>query len=206
LTPLEEERFLALVDAENPVSAMIRKQGRARLGRLTAAKPMGKTLTADELQFIGDWRHGALFEALGLAGCPAARDAQISWLGKRLSLVAGDVQRCLARLERLKLVEQASGTYRRTGRDFATSADVPSTTLRTIHAHYLERAREALESQAFPRRTFNTLLVPLDREQLPLAKQRLAEFCRTFNDEFGRGEGPTDVYCLGLQLYAVTGE
>lgn len=203
LSSSETAYFQTLVAAEYASDEKGQAQIDQRL-QVFESQIVYRDLYADELKAITEWTHFAILEALDLEDCPDIKSEQEKWLAKKLKRSRVETFGALRRLVRLKLVKVKGGGYRKTGANFASTHDVPSAELRQMHQALIQQGISALHREPVTRRSVNSLLLGIDKAKAPEAFQRLFEFCRDFNRDFGSEGKKTDVYCLSLQFFPLT--
>ena len=203
LSNSEKAYFHALVEAEYLPDGQTKTLIDQRL-KVLEDEEVYRNLYKDELKAITEWIHFAILEALDLEDCPDIKSEQEKWLAKKLKRSPVETFGALRRLVRLKLVNAKDGRYKKTGANFASTHDVPSAELRQIHQDLIQQGIAALNREPITRRCVNSLLLGIDKAKAPEAFNRLFEFCRDFNREFGSESRKTDVYCLSLQFFPLT--
>jgi uncharacterized protein (TIGR02147 family) len=196
LSVAEREWFTALVELESPYPSA-RKRGKARARGLK--KQLSYTLMDKEaIDVVADWRNVALLELIGLEAFAGAPERMAAALG----MSAEELGKALARLELLGLVRRVSGRWERTTAKLTTSSPIPSQVIRSFHRQMLAKAERALDGQALPRRSFDSLIFAVAAADVEPAKAALAEFARDFTRRFRASpEGKDRVYALCLQLF-----
>ncbi|CAN5590591.1 hypothetical protein BH10BDE1_BH10BDE1_34830 [soil metagenome] len=86
-----------------------------------------------------------------------------------------------------------------------TSHEITSEAIRANHRGMISRALEAIEEQTTSQRQFNSLALQFDAKNLKPAKDRILEFVKDFNEEFGSEDG-NEVYQLNVQFFEHTDE
>lgn len=157
-------------------------------------------LSADQFRIIGDWYHFAILTLMRTRRFKS----DVSWIARRLGLSLSVAQSAVARLKRLRLVEQDRfGRLKRSKTSFRTTDDVADGSIRRAHFQYLEHARDALETLPVDVRDFTSLMLTLDPKKLPQAKELIRKFQDDFEAVVGAGPQP-EVYQLCIQLFPLT--
>lgn len=194
----DESRYfvdLAILDAgTNPVQVELAKSRIDRYQDVARAH----TLAEAEFEIIAEWYHLAIVELSKL------QDFELSpeWIGERLALSPGTVTHALANLERVGLIEfDDEGFTVHRDRNFVSSP-VPSQSIRRFHRQILEKAKAALNEQDLEERELASVMVAIDREQLPAIKEKLKLARRQFISEVkAMTETPDAVYTLSVQWF-----
>jgi uncharacterized protein (TIGR02147 family) len=178
--------------------------GTRREGATPATVRAFTALSADEFRAVADWH---CFAILSLAETRGFK-SKPEWIGKRLGIPTRDAASAIESLVRLGLLEWSStpGGARRlkpTGRQFTTTNDIPSTSIRRNHAQGLELAREALNDVPVELREFTATVLAIDPKRLPLAKERLRAIKRELAELLEAGT-PREVYRLSIQLFPLS--
>lgn len=96
-----------------------------------------------------------------------------------------------------------SGKLKPVAENTETTHEISSEAIRENHRGMMNRALEALEEQSVAQRQFNSVALQFDSENLPLAKKRILDFVKRFNEEFGSDESD-QVYQLNVQFFEHT--
>lgn len=156
-------------------------------------------LSTDQFRVIGDWYHFAILVLMRSRGFKS--DPQ--WISDRLGIGKSEVERAIARMVRLGIVERKNGKLTRSKKRYRTTDDVSSVAVRRAHHQYLEKAAEALHSVPVELRDFTSLMMSIDTKKLPRAK----EIIRKFQDELSElleDEPQAEVYQLLIQFFPLT--
>ena len=157
-------------------------------------------LDMDQFKLIADWYHFAIHS---LAQTRDFRDDP-KWIARRLGLRIPDVKAALERLERLGMLKRTSyGKLRPTDSAYATPDEIASLAAKRAHAQHFELARRSLEEDPVHQRDITGIIMAIDPDQLPLAKQMI----RTFGHQLStvlKTEKPTEVYSFCVQLIPLT--
>lgn len=178
------------------------------LGRLNTQKTVAKKKAAgaayhqvqmDQYHVIADWYY---FAILSLAETEGFDDSP-EWISERLNVAKADVVRALERLERLELLARRGGRLRPTGKQFETSRDVVSLSLRKSHAQSLEMANASLMNDPVDVRDFGAMTMAIDPDLLPEAKEMIREFRKKLSAFLESGK-KTEVYRFSTILFPLT--
>lgn len=86
-----------------------------------------------------------------------------------------------------------------------TTHDLRSEAIRANHHGMISRALEAIEEQSIEQRQFNSLALQFDPTNLKSAKDRILDFVKKFNEDFG-SEQANRIYQLNVQFFEHTDE
>lgn len=129
-------------------------------------------LLSDQFQAISDWQHFAILSLMKTKGFKA----DPGHIGRRLGITASLASQCLARLERLGLVERRKGKLTRTTAGVASSDGVADVAVRRAHVADLELVRDALARLSPEQRDSTSVTMAIDPALLPEAKRRIRAF------------------------------
>lgn len=180
-----------------------RQQAESTLARI-ATEMRFRTLAEEELRVISDWYHSAIFESLPDHDDDVSlldKSLQESELARRFGLDLPRVSRALTRMSRLGLVKEQGGIFRRTQKNLTTTTDVTSESLREAHRQLIAKSLKALDEQSVEERSFNSFILKIDKSKMAAAKDKLYDFCREFDKEFGGGD--ECVYCFSTQFFSL---
>ncbi len=131
------------------------------------------------------------------------------WISRRLrkKVTPKEAAMALKLLEETGLIirDQQTGKLRPGKTETETTHEITSESIRANHRGMISRALEAIEEQTVQGRQFNSLAVQFDRTKLPLAKERILGFVKSFNKEFG-SETANEIYQLNVQFFEHTDE
>ncbi len=177
------------------------------LSRLNTQKTVAKTaaeaayhqVQMDQYHVIADWYY---FAILSLAETEGFDDSPDS-ISERLNVPKVDVVRALERLERLELLVRRNGRLRPTGKQFETSRDVVSLSLRKSHTQSLEMANASLMSDPVDVRDFGAMTMAIDPDLLPEAKEMIRDFRKKLSAFLESGK-KKEVYRFSTILFPLT--
>ena len=123
----------------------------------------------------------------------------------RKKVTASQVERAIEILLNVKLLERnpETGKLQKPAGSFEAPGGVPSEAIREHHKSMIHRALEANEEQTILERFIMAVTLPLERQRLDDAKEKLTSFLRQFNEEFGT-KTPDSVYQLNIQFFEHT--
>ena len=114
------------------------------------------------------------------------------------------VKDSLALLEAAGLLKRdRRGRLKPVNENTETTHEISSEAIRENHRGMMNRALEALEEQSVAQRQFNSLALQFEPENLPLAKKRILDFVKRFNEEFGSNDAD-QIYQLNIQFFEHT--
>jgi uncharacterized protein (TIGR02147 family) len=164
--------------------------------------PQYLQLSADQFHIIGDWYHFAILTLMRVKNFKS----DINWIAERLGLSKSTVQLAMDRLKRVELVkEDNKHHWTRSKTRFRTTDDVANISVRKAHAQYIDKAREALDTVPVNRRDYTSLMMSVNPEQLPLAKEKIRKFQDELSAELEKHPG-SEVYQLCIQLFPLTNQ
>lgn len=167
----------------------------------TAINDDAHILSEDQNRLIADWYHYAI---LSLTLVKDFKN-QSNWIAERLGISENQVQDAIARMKRLRVLEESSQRkLKPTHRRVKTTDDVPNEYIKKGHEQTLELARRSLNLHTTEERDFTHLTVPTNPERIRAAKLHLrrmqAELCDILMDTTDR----TEVYRLSIGLFPLT--
>jgi uncharacterized protein (TIGR02147 family) len=192
--PELREKFCALVQAQHGRSQLQRKAGLDRLKKSRFTK-----VNEDVFSYIADPDHLAILEMISWFKPPLSEATMAGKLG--LPLV--QLKESLARMQRLKLIDQKEGTWISAMPDVETFDDIPSTAIRQYHLRMLEKSKKATHL-AVDERELQSLILSCPKKRLPELRQKIREFCSEFNAD--KSDPPDTVFALNIQLFPLTRE
>lgn len=160
-------------------------------------------LSMDVFHLISDWCHYAILQLMDVEGFRP--DPQ--WIARQLGISHAEAQEALVRLERLKLAEKtASGAYLPTREKLTTTGfDFTSQAQRKHQEQLLHRAIAALEQVPYEQRDQSSIIMAIDPEQLPYARERIKEFRRALDAELeARSRSKKSVYAISVSFFPLS--
>lgn len=123
----------------------------------------------------------------------------------RRKVSPSEIERALKTLQDIGLLrrDSATGKLQTATGSTETTHEVPSEAIREHHRGMLNRALEALEEQPVPTRHFNSLTMSFVPQHLPEVKQKILDFLKQLNQEYGHNISP-NVYQLNIQFFEHT--
>lgn len=153
-------------------------------------------LKADEFSLIADWYCYALLELTTVESFESSED----WISKRLGISLAETQSAIARLQRLRLLENKQNKLRKLKSSYKFG-DVPSAALKRHHTQSMELAKVALHLQDFDTRDFSSVTFAMDPKQIQQAKTMVAQFRRNLMTLMEESSEKKAVYKMSVQLF-----
>lgn len=161
-------------------------------------------LTLDSFKVISDWYHYAILETMALDHFKP----DPKWIARTLGITVSEVNAAVERLQRIDLIEitpdgrwidRTDGTSTTAGNPFSAVA------FRKLQRQVLEKALVAIEEVPIERRDQTSVMMAIDSNLIPEAKERIKTFRRELSRFLNRSSLKRDaVYQLGVSLYPVT--
>jgi uncharacterized protein (TIGR02147 family) len=132
-------------------------------------------------------------------------DKSTEALAKMSGLKIHEVEEGLKTLLQLGALKEAhSGEMIVTSEGFVTSNDTPSIARQTFHINMLEKAKHCVQLDP-SEREFQSMMVPLNKEELLYLKQRIRAVVAEVDEKFG-GKRPNSekIYSLNINLIPIT--
>lgn len=102
----------------------------------------------DALLFFSAWHHALVFEALEVF--PEGTTAQHMTKAFRVPITPAQVRESLELLQKMKLIEENDGLYKKIGKNISMGAGIPGYGVLRFHLKMIELARECLGSKFEP--------------------------------------------------------
>ena len=155
-------------------------------------------LKLDESHVISEWQYFAILSFLDTEDF----DGTAETISRRLSLSTSKVDVAINRLHKLNLVTiDKNGLIHGTGRQFATTTDIPSMALRKHHSSNLELAKQSLMNDEVDERDFSFITMAIDPDDLSEVKEDIKKFRRNLCQKY-ESRKRKEVYKLCIQLFA----
>ena len=193
----ESSQFCDLVESEH---ARARKSRTIAKKRVDAHQQNYSQLTADAFQVVSDWYHYAILELASVVDF----QSDPKWIAARLGISEHIVISAIERLKRLELLEVVRGKLRATDAVTASPDGIPSEAIKKFHRQILEKALSAIHLQTVDERDFSSMVLSIDKAQLPRAKKEIKKFRRHFDSLFLKTKKKDEVYCLGIQFFRLS--
>ena len=165
------------------------------------------TLLAEELfDVFSHWRYFAILSLLGTDGFKP----EIGHIARRLSLSQSEVEIAVSRLKRLGLLgEDETGKWIDKSKGGSTSLGDPNKTSaarRQLQKSYVAKSLLAIDRIPIDRRNHTSMTMAVDPRKLESAREMVSVFRRDLVRFLERSKSRTDVYCLNIGLFPLTGE
>lgn len=157
------------------------------------------SISSDQFHLISEWHYFAL---LNLIKLPGIKTDTVT-LSARLGLNPSEVERAIARLERLGLIKNLRGRWIRTQARIQTLDGIRDQAIQRSHASFLELAGDKLRDVEVESRDFTTMTMTANPKHLPQAKALIREFQDRLAALLEDGKA-TEVFVFGTQLFPVT--
>lgn len=200
LKPELSKWFCLSAGALHARNAKDRESSERELLNYSSAANKFELIKDEYFQVISDWYHFAILELTYLEDF----DSQPEAIGKRLGITANEASTAIERMEKLGLLKREGDKFIDTFKFLATPSDVPSASLRKFHAQLMRLGMEALHNQDVLEREISSNIFAVDREQIPVLKEKIRVFRRELEQEASRAKKKDAVYCLGMQLHQLT--
>jgi len=193
----DRELFVNLVLSEHSRSAVIKKLSQQRVQQRSE---FFTHIGEDTFKLISDWHYAAIMEIL----ISSKVHHDTADFAKRLGISPDLVESSLERLERLNLIEKKEGVWVCKHGQQTTAADIPSEAIRSFHKQVINKALASIDKQPVENRDISSMILSINKSQIPMVKQRLESFRRSLMVELETGADRESVYCLALQFFEIT--
>lgn len=167
----------------------------------TETVPNYTEMAMESAEAISSWQHFAILALLELKDFKG-QERQIA---ERLNIPFGIVSECLARLEKLGLIERKKNIWQLTGKNMSTPAQIPSAALREGHRQFILKSLHSLENDPIDTREVSGITMAVSKKRLAEARVMIQEFRRRLSTYME--DGPRDaVYRLNVQLFPLSQE
>lgn len=193
-------RIITKLDVSIPALQKI-KHERSHAKYITRGKGFSKVVDATELEQLSQWETWAIFTLMQMKQF----DGSVTWLQKKTGFETITLGVALKRLQKINFVtyDKKTNTYSLIIRNFTTSTDVPSQTIRSLHKQFLSRALHTLDKIEPLQRDFTSITMCINPAKLPDAKKLIAEFRGKIN-KLMEDESTSELYQLNVQLFPLT--
>jgi uncharacterized protein (TIGR02147 family) len=161
-----------------------------------------KPLKKDHYEYCSYWYHSVIRElvvAQNFDGTP-------EWIAKRIkpALSGEQVSKSIALLERLGLVKKdAQGHYQQSSPVLSTGDEPTAIDLMNLHRSILDLAKERLPNTEAKCRDVSALTLGIEREKIPLLKQKIQEFRKDILKMVSENTTPEEVVMVTMQMFPV---
>ncbi len=160
-------------------------------------------LTLDMFSVISDWYHYAILELTKTKGFKP----DPVWVAKRLKISASEVRIAVERMGRLGLLEVKpnSWTEKEEGADITNISGVASSEgSRKYQRQSLQKSLQAVEEVPVELRDHTSMVMGIDPEDLPEAREMIKEFRRRFTKKLESKKNPKEVYQIQISFFPLT--
>ena len=193
----EITRFCDLIDSEHARDPKKRSEA---LQRVEQKQDNYRQLSLDGFQVISEWYHYAILELTLIEGFRS----DSAWIAKQLGISQLVAQAAVERLLRLDLLLRDDHGVLIPSEGMTSSPDgVPSESIKKFHRQILQKAIQAIDLQNIEERDFSNVILAIDEEQIPQAKESIRKFRREFDLKFGRTQKKNRIYNLSVQFFCL---
>jgi uncharacterized protein (TIGR02147 family) len=198
-SPIDSELFCQSVLAAHGKSKQVRDQASSRVQELQLKS---QKFEIDEMQFamLGHWYTHAVLQYID----DERAGSELKWLSQRLGVNEIIIQSSLETLERLGLIYLDNARWRKTHQVTETKSEIPSKVLREVSKDFLDKAKEALDTQTIAERSFATSLLLLDKQQFEIIKDQINRLREDLTSETSSQGDNQDLYCFSTQLFRLS--
>lgn len=164
-------------------------------------------LTPEMFDSMSNWFSLVLFQLFYLKDAPLnSRPKFIAYCEAKLGLPVPVIEHTIAVLLELQLIRVAGRGLEPHHTTVWTTNDIPSAGIRQFHRQMIDRAVQAIESQALEERTLLSYQLPILKSDAPHITRDLLKFGSLMLRKYGKAEsrdGDT-VYGLNFQLFRLS--
>ena len=155
----------------------------------------------DEFKVISDWYHMSILALTNLKDFEMSTENITSRLQGKVS--AQQVDEAIERLIQMGLLERLSRSqYRATYYRVSTADDVVNLGAREYNKQVMDLAKEAIDQYEPEEREFQSFVMAVAKDKVPLAKEMIREFRQKLS-KAGSGQGD-EVYQTNIQFFQLT--
>lgn len=194
----DSQYFCALVESQHARSKIKKEAALKKLKKLQIAS--FTELQEEYLSILSKWHYFAILELTYL------NDFQPDpkWISQKLGLNQKEIEASIKKLFKLGLLKEENGNWRDAEKNLATSNDIPSNIIRRLHAQFLVKAHDSLSNQSVEERDFQSLVLAINKRDIPKFKKMLRDFKRRSLDFFDQSENKDELYCFSMQFFNLT--
>lgn len=160
-------------------------------------------LTKDQYEVLTNW-YPLVIKELSLL--PDFK-LDFRWISNRLKqkITPAQAKEAIDLLERLDLikVDYKKGKIQNTSHNLLTPDVDASEAISIFHKNAMDLGREAINQQGIDERCMNSIIVALNKKDLPDAYKKVTKFAKEMNSYFMKGKPYDVVYQLAVQLFRV---
>ena len=175
LNPDEAFRFLLDVKAKHSRSP--KTKAKAKLLIRDYLTTQTHAVTESALNEIADWQHFSVLEYLRNNSVTTDLKA----IAFELELTENIVSQCIERLIKVSLVKRTNtGLIKPAQRINKAGGTLPSKAVRNLHTSFMNKAIQEIQRQPIDKRTFGTVVLPINVKQVPKAIEMIEAFKKDF--------------------------
>ncbi len=162
-----------------------------------------KKFDFDTFAILSDWYYDAICELVRVKGF----ESDVDYVARRLGLLKNTAKEAVDKLFDLELLKESPNKtwIETTGNDSILGGDTTNLALQKLQKQLLEKAIEALKETPKDQREQASMVMAINKNDLPEAKKRIKEFQRDMCKYLQRPNRPSDeVYQLVTTLYPLT--
>lgn len=198
LSKTEQEIFCQIVEREHSRSKLVRENAAKSIEENSQ---INTSLTMDAMRVLGNWHYFAIIE---LFRTSTFHDQSVAVIAKALMIKDTDVKEAIETLLKLELIEIKKKKYHAV-KDYNWSPDgIPSDIIRRFHEKMLNKSKESLFTQSVDERDFTSMMLSVDKSDLPEAKKVIRQFIKSFTEKFSDKPTSDRIYTLNIQLFNLT--
>ena len=167
----------------------------------TELVPNYTELAMETAEAISSWQHFAILALLELKDFKG-KERLIS---ERLNIPFGITTECIARLEKLGLIEKKGRDWVLTKQNITAPDQIPSGALREGHRQNILKSLHSLENDPIENRDISGITMAISKRRLAEAKKMITDFRRTLSRHLEDGKRDA-VYRLNIQLFPLSQE
>ncbi|RZA06760.1 MAG: TIGR02147 family protein [Proteobacteria bacterium] len=200
LTAKQAQKLIGALDIQDPALAQNLLLGTISSSDAAPAQAYNE-LAIEAAEVISSWEHYAILHLLELDNFRGtARN-----ISSRLNIPLGVVMECLARCEKLSLVQVEEGVWKVLTRNIAVVPNVPNQALKELHKQYIQMAMNSLDNVSREKRDVSGITMSVCSKKLPEASRMIQDFRRNLS-AFLESCPRDSVYRLNIQLFPLTQE
>ena len=158
-----------------------------------------------QYNFLANWYNVVIYVLIDMKSLKENDPSLIKTL--RSKVTTKMIEEAFATLKILGFIEKVEdGYYKQTNGALSTSDDIKNIAIHKYHHSMINLGIESLEKDDLQKREFNGVTLPINREKLPLLKEKIREFRKDVNSLTSAFADPTQVYQLNIQLFPLTEE
>lgn len=160
-----------------------------------------RNLELDQYEMISDWAHFAILSLTKVSNFKLSPETISHRLGIDLHYAA----ECMDRLIRMGILQKSrNGKWIQSTLPLKVDNKLSTTATRKAQKKIIERSLESLEENTFEERDFNAVMFAIDKNLLPLAKEKIRKFRRKLMNELEAAGAADEVYMFSMQLFPIS--